>query len=215
MMTTSNFYEEISRTLPAIMYISGKTSTGKSTFARRLHDTFGYDVIGLEDVLVGITRKNHLDEGEMFHDVFYADGPNEQKDLYLSVTDKLIKSHLRRSQRLVIEGAVSNSTFLQRILQPAGNLPVAYFHPDNLDIYVRNLTARFMQSSKDSQAGLPLKFWRHIDKNEFTAFCATRELTDNLKESIRKYAVESQQASYKRLEQLQEVFSEVTVVSIE
>lgn len=214
-MTTSELYKTITKTQPEVIYISGKTSTGKSTFAQRLHDELGYATVGLEEVLVMLGKANNLDESMLFHKVFYEDGPSKEKELYFTTTDEIIERHLHSNHRLVIEGAVANSATLSRILRPAGTPRVAYFHPDNLEPYVRNLTARFMQSSETSQGGLPLKFWQHIDEDEFRTFCKTRQLTEELRSAIRRYAQESQQASLDRLHELQHIFSDVTVVSIE
>ena len=214
-MTTSELYDKIAQVPPEIIYISGKTSTGKSTFARQLHDKLGYDTVGLEEVLLGVCKANHLNENATFHKVFYEDAPCEEKELYLATTDEIIKRHLQSSNRLVIEGAVSNTGMLGRVLRPAGSLPVAYFHPEDLGPYIRNLTNRFMQANKVSRGGLPSKFWQHIDENEFKTFCKNRQLTEGLENSIRHYARESQQASFARLRKLQQLFSDITVVSID
>lgn len=214
-MTTSELYEEIATTLPPVVYISGKTSTGKSTFARILHDELGYETIGLEDILITVSKTNSLDEGTAFHDVFYDDKQSKAKELYLAATDKIINQHLQSSRHFVIEGAVSNSSMLGRILRPAGNMTVAYFHPEDIKPYVRNLTDRFMQSNESFQGGLPSKFWQHIDKHEFETFSKTRRLTEGLKHSIYRYAQESQQASLVRLHELQQLFDDIIVVSIE
>jgi hypothetical protein len=213
-MTTDEIYQDIAEEKTPIIYLSGKTSTGKSTFGRKLRDELGYQVVELEAVLLEIVKKYGFDEQSTFRKVLYDSDEFEAKDLFFAATDHIITSALTSNRPVVIEGAVANVETLQRILQPAPKLTFLYFHPTNIEIYIRNLTKRFMESNEESYGGLPLKFWQLIDDAEFKTFCKTRELTESLEESIRRYAHSSQKESLTRLEVFRQKFENVIVVEI-
>jgi adenylate kinase family enzyme len=214
-MTVDEIYQVIAQQKPPVIYISGKTSTGKSTFGRKLHDNLGYQVVELEAVLLEIVKERSFDEQSTFRKVLYEPGEFNEKTLFLEATDRIISDALNQKHPVVIEGAVANVATLQRILRPAKDLPFLYFHPSNIDVYIRNLTNRFMQSSKDSYGGLPLKFWQLIDNKEFEVFCRTRELSEELKKSIKQYAQMSQKESLTRLNEFQEQFKNIIIVEVQ
>lgn len=214
-VTASQIYSIIARHKPAVIYISGKSSTGKSTFGRKLRDELGYYVIELEAVLLDVIKEHAFEEQATFHKVLYEPGKCREKDLFLAKTDAIISDAVRNSEYIVIEGAVANIVTLQRILQPAPDLYFLYFHPSNLDVYIRNLTKRFMQSSNTSSGGLSRQFWQLVDTQAFQTFCHTRQLSESLKNSIERYAMASQQASLTRLAEIKRVFAHVTEVYIQ
>jgi adenylate kinase family enzyme len=214
-MTRDDAYESISNNKPTVIYISGKTSTGKSTFGRKLREELGYHVIELEAVLLDIIKRHGFDEQNTFRRVLYDSGDLEEKRLFIEATDKVISDAITTGKPVVIEGAVANTETLRRILQPATGLYFLYFHPNEIEVYVRNLTSRFMESSEESYGGLPLKFWQLIDKEAFGLFCQTRELSESLKDSIRQYALASQKESLVRLNEFQQSFDSVNVVEIQ
>ncbi|SRR6266702_5639450 len=213
-MTSDKVYRVIAEQTPRVVYISGKTSTGKSTFGRKLRDELGYRVIELEAVLLDIVKEHDFDEQSTFRKVLYDSGELKEKKLFFEATDRIISDALATKRHVVIEGAVANVETLQRVLQPATNLFFLYFHPDDADIYIRNLTQRFMQSTQESYGGLPLKFWQLIDDEEFKKFCQTRNLTDSLKSSIRQYAQSSQRESLARLNEFRQKFKDIIMVEI-
>lgn len=214
-MTVDEIYKDIVKQKPPVIYVSGKTSTGKSTFGRRLHDQLDYQVIELEAVLLEIVKEHGYDEQATFRKVLYDAGGFEAKTLFLNATDSIISDVLTSNRPVVIEGAVANVDTLQRILRSAPNLLFLYFHPNDIEIYIRNLTKRFMESNEKSYGGLPLKFWKLIDDEEFKNFCKTKELTKSLRESIREYALTSQNESLTRLAEFRQKFKNIIVAEIQ
>jgi hypothetical protein len=214
-MTINEIYQDIAEQKPPVIYLSGKTSTGKSTFGRKLRDELDYQVIELEAILLEIVKKNELDEQTTFRKVLYNAGEFEAKTLFFDATDRIINGAIANSRPVVIEGAVANVETLQRILQPAPKLLFLYFHPASTEVYIRNLAKRFMESNEESYGGLPLTFWQLIDNAEFKTFCKTRKLTENLKASIKAYALSSQKESLIRLEEFRRKFENIIVIEIQ
>lgn len=213
-MTVDDIGRVLAETKPAVVYIGGKTSTGKSTFGRMLRDSLGYQVIELEAVLLDIVNREGFDEKATFHKVFAENEESEQKTLFIDAVDKIISDSVKSSHPLVIEGAIANSDTLARVLGWASDLYFIYFHPTDINLYVRNLTKRFMLSNKESESDLPSKFWSLVDDEEFDMFCQTRELTNSLKQSIRQYALISQAESLTRLDEYKQRFENIIVVEV-
>src|SRR5688572_3357951 len=126
-MTVDEIYQDIVKQKPPVIYVSGKTSTGKSTFGRKLRDQLGYQAIELEAVLLEIVKEHGFDEQTTFRKVLYDSGEFEAKALFSNTTDRIISNALTENRPLVIEGAVANVDTLQRILRPASNLLFLYF----------------------------------------------------------------------------------------
>lgn len=213
-MTVDEIYQTIATEKPVVIYVSGKTSTGKSTFGRRLRDELGYQVIELEAILLDIVKSRGLDEQSTFRKVLYESGDFEEEKLFLQATDKIIADALATNKPVVIEGAVANADTLARILQPAQSRLFLYFHPSDLEVYIRNLTSRFMESGEDSYGGLPLKFWQLVDDEEFKEFCVSRELSQGLRKTIKDYALASQKESFVRLAEFRQKFGDITVIDV-
>lgn len=83
-MTVTKIYQDIANQKPPVIYVSGKTSTGKSTFGRRLHDELNYQVIELEAVLLEIVSKHGFDEQTTFVK-FYTIRENLKQRRYFSM----------------------------------------------------------------------------------------------------------------------------------
>ncbi len=213
-MTVDQIYHTIATHKPSIIYISGKTSTGKSTFGRRLSDNLGYHIVELEAVLLEIIDEQGWDEQSTFRKVLHDPEMGKEKSLFLEATDELIKNAIAQGVPLVIEGAVANVDTLARVLKPAHHALFLYFHPTDLDFYVRNLTKRFLESGPDSLGGLPMTFWKLIDQDDFKEFCQTRQLSDKLEKSIQEYAKSSQKNSLTRLDEFHTKFKDITVIEV-
>jgi len=211
-----NLFKKLSNNRPNLIYLSGKTCTGKSTFARRLQDQLGYASIELDNIVKDcIIKPFHLEdqEGTVFVEV-YRNGQNQQwLQAFVQGTRHLIDQNLTKHQPLVIDGAVANSKTLAAIFE-GHDFTFVYFHPQILDNYVRNLTARFMSSSTNFSAGLPKRFWPYIDAKEFEKFSSSRHLTPSIEYSIKQYARSSQAESVQRQLEFQAHFDNVVVVQI-
>ena len=213
-MTIDQLYRKISHDQPAALYIGGKTSTGKSTFTHRLRDELGYNIVELEAQLVDVIKADHLPERETYKAVFNDKSDSQAKQHFFAACDHAITTSLTH-QPTVIEGSVANIDTLRRALQAAPHCLMIYFCPDDLDVYIRNLTARCMAINSHEPGGLPSTFWRLIDDAEFKTFRRTRVLSDSLKQTIRKYALESQRESEHRLHELQQHFDDIILVQIQ
>ena len=217
-VTSNELYHQVRDTQPPILYLTGKTCTGKTTFSDRLRVDCGYEVINLDDVVNdSIVKPQSLQasQGDVFVSVYKTADNAEWIDTFANAAQKRIKDLLARDKKVIVDGAIANPRVIQRILD---NLPAAlfvYFHPipSSAD-YLRNLTNRFMGTTADNQNGLPLNFWNCINQDLFAGFCHDRVITTELEQGIARYAQQSAESSIERLETLRKDFPKIAVVEV-
>jgi len=217
-MNSEDAFRFVAKTKPSLLYITGKTCTGKTTFARRLAELHDYQVIVLDDIVrQAVVRPLGLQaqEPEVYVSVYRTTERPEWIDRFVNEVRKQIAACFEHQQPVLIEGALANTDTIQRIFAGYPTAQVLYFHPAAIDSrYIQNLTERFKGSSADDPNGLPLGFWEHIARDDFDQFYRDGIVTDTLQESIAAYAQESAEASSKRLAMFQQHLSNIQVVEI-
>jgi hypothetical protein len=215
-MSTEEAYHLLLSLQPPTLYLSGKTSTGKSTFAKSLHNDLGYKVIQLDQLVHDSVIKplGLTDRGQVFVEVYKHRTKTDWIERFVEGTRQAVTQDLAAGQRLVLEGAVANPFTLTQILQAMPGGLFFYFHPKNLKVYERNLTSRFMETTKDHEAGLPARFWKLVDPAVFSQFCKDRQLTPTLAQAIHTYAQSSQAESKARLAAFRNQFDNIHVIEI-
>lgn len=215
-MSIEEAYHLIQRQQPPILYFSGKTSTGKSTFAQKLQNDLGYEVIQLDQLVrqAVIEPLALKDEGQVFVEVYKHRTNLDWVERFLTAAQQAISQALRGGHRLILEGALANPQTLKQVLEAAPQSQFFYFHPSNLKTYERNLTSRFLETSETNKAGLPDHFWQLVDQQAFKQFCRDRQLTPALAQAIRTYAQGSQSESKARLAAFHDQFDNILVIEV-
>lgn len=215
-MNIDEAFARIKEKRPESVYISGKTSTGKSTFAHRLEAELGYKIVELDKVVrESIITALDLDKaGEVFDEVYKKRSRLDWIRILVNSTLQILRYHRANGSRVVIDGAIGNAVTLQEILAHSPSTEIIYLHPDEVETYCMYLTKRFMDTTESNHNGLPLAFWQQILDDDFEQFCKDRVITPSLKRGIEAYARASQVSSEIRLKELQRSFKNIQVVSI-
>jgi hypothetical protein len=215
-MTTAEAFLYVKERQPQFIHVTGKTSTGKSTFSRRLKDELGYEVIDLDaEVDNAVIQPLQLKQrGQVFFEVYKHRNKLDWIERIVVAVQQKMRTYTDNGQRVVVEGAIANVVTLQELLAPFPETEIIYFHPDSLETYRQYLTNRFMLTTPDYHAGLPIAFWELVDDDAFRRFCQDRVPTPHLQKAIRDYAAASQAASKDRLADLQKHFVKIRVVNI-
>lgn len=214
-MKLDELYATIKNHKPQLLYLSGKTCVGKSTFSAKLRNELGYSIIELDKLVVeSVMQPQGLtDAGTVFIEVYR--GSNRQLlDPFIRAVRDVIAQNQTRHQPIVIEGAVANADTLSEMFSEHPELMSIYLHPSNLEDYERNITSRFMLARKDHNPGLPQHFWELVDDAEFETFCEQRVITPSIARSIKAYAAASQEESLNRLARLRARFPDMVVVEV-
>jgi adenylate kinase family enzyme len=215
-MNKSEIENFIASNQPKVIYLSGKTSTGKSTFARFLRDNLGYSIIELDEIVVSsVIRPLDLkDRGQVFIDVYKERGKIDLINRFVLSGRKLINSYIENNKPVIVEGALANSKTLKELFANYPDFTFINFHPLNLNIYKEYLLSRFMTTNLNDHAGLPNGFWKFVDDQDFKQFCNDRVITNKISKSIENFALYSIQESEKRLNQFKEHFNNISIVTI-
>lgn len=214
-MKAKEALEQILKEESKLVYVSGKTCTGKSTFASRLQG-IGYGLIELDKIVrrAVIEKWGLDDEGEVFSEVFKRREKMEWVEAFVREAREEIEKKMSEQGRVVVEGAVANETTLREVLSGWGKVQFYYFHPIDLKLYASFIKARFKESDKNYRGNLPDKFWSRVEDGDFKVFCEKGELVDGLKKAIEDYVEYSRGSSEKRLDRLKDSFKDIQVVEI-
>ncbi len=216
-MNIADAFAYVKNEQPDFIHISGKTSTGKSTFASKLKEELGYEVIELDEVVEeSIIKPLGLmpEAGVVFREIYKIREKPEWIKMFVDASQKIIKERSGSGAKIVIDGAVANITTLQELLAPFPDTKIIFLHPSSLENYERNISSRFMLTKPNYHAGLPLTFWRLVPKEDFEQFCTDRLITQKLSKAIKDFAIFSKNSSERRLNDLQNNFENIIVVEI-
>ena len=216
-MNIADAFAYVKNEQPDFIHISGKTSTGKSTFASKLKEGLGYEVIELDEVVEeSIIKPLGLmpEAGVVFREIYKIREKPEWIKMFVDASQKIIKERSGSGAKIVIDGAVANITTLQELLAPFPDTKIIFLHPSSLENYERNISSRFMLTKPNYHAGLPLTFWGLVPKENFDQFCTDRLITPILSKAIQEFAIFSKNSSERRLDDLQSNFENIIVVEI-
>jgi hypothetical protein len=197
-----------------LVYVSGKTCTGKTTFANELH-LFGYVPIELDQIVTrSVIDQFHVHSREAFLAAFRGDGPIEHIDAFIAAARAEIIER-RKSADLAIEGAVEKVWILEKIFSDElADFRFVYFHPVNLDSYVERIRTRFIAGKASTACGLPKDFWALVHQEDIYFFLATNAINERLDDSLHAYATRSMAESIERLQRFQAAYPDLTVVEV-
>lgn len=211
-MTRDEAYALIERTKPPAVFVTGKTSTGKTAFAKRLHTTLEYQIVELDAIVLDtvVRAQPFANEADVFFQVYRGSERTDWIDAFVSgVRTKF--SGRGEGERLVIEGAVARNETLQQMFLGVKFLFV-YFHPAKLDTYTSMLRERFAHEVRSGATGLPKGFWKAVSDDDVRYFSETDVMRKSLHDAIARYAQQSQQESIERLEYFRTQFDDIVVV---
>lgn len=215
-MTFDEALKFVRESQPDILYIGGKTSTGKSTFAAQLNTEMMYEVIELDKVVQSsvIIPLQISKRGEAFNEVYKRRDKPKWIQRFIEAADNEVTEAIKKDHRVIIDGAVANPRTLRELLASLPGVVFLYFHPTNLEVYERNLTNRFKSATPNHASGLPTQFWDLVDKAELQRFFESGIISAPLREAISKYARQSQESSEKRIEQQSAIAPDMRIVNI-
>jgi hypothetical protein len=206
--------EKITDQQPRLIYVSGKTCTGKTTFAHFL-EQHGYKKVELDKVVThAVVIPFNVQPGDGFRTAYRDEGPREQTSAFTDAAKLEIIESLKTSS-LVVEGAIAKPRILGEIF--SGELKdfvFVYFHPIHADVYEQRILSRFIGGAKDGTAGLPKDFWALVQEPDLEEFKKTDVIVQGIHQAIKQYAAKSMEESKVRLEGFRVSFPDIAVVEL-
>lgn len=213
-MNSIEVINEIEEQKPRAVYLSGKTCTGKTTFAKKLQG-MGYSIIELDPVVMrSVVIPFGVKPGEGFLTAYRGMGLKEHTQAFIDAAKKEIQEKIKSSP-VVVEGAIATSQILKEVFSDNLNdFRFVYLHPVNPEVYSARIKERFIAGAATGTSGLPKHFWEMVDTIDLEHFVTTKELNAGIDKALEEYTKLSMLESKKRLELFQEEFSDIQVVEI-
>jgi len=212
-MKVDKVFDLIKQKLPQTIFVTGKTSTGKSTFARKLRDELGYKIVELDQLVMNsvVNKEPKENPGYIFLQVYRGGERKDWIDAFVEETKEEMTKY--SDEKIVIEGALAHNETLDKILN-SKDFFFVYFHPVNKEKYIGMLTERFVAGAHDRTTGLPKHFWVKVDENVLQEYLKTSDLSEQLKSALSSYAQSSIEQSEERFNYFANHFSDIVKTSI-
>lgn len=213
-MTKETALEQIKTNASRLIYLCGKTSTGKTTLAKQIVDDFGYSLIELDDIIMHsvIAPLGIKNASDAFGAAYRGLGSPEYTVTFIAATKCAIADAVTASP-VIVEGSIAKASIIKEIF--SGDLTdfvFLYLHPTDAEAYRARIRKRFIGGARNGTSGLPKPFWSLIDPKDLETFISTGELNTPLEECIRHYADLSIAESRERLAEFQKEFPNITII---
>ena len=198
-----------------MVYVSGKTCTGKTTFANEVH-ALGYTGIELDKIVTSavIEPFNVQPPNEGYIIAYRDKGPAKQVAAFITAVRQEIKAKLPSSP-VIIEGAIARARILKEVFsEELNDFYFVYFHPVHFELYKDRIRSRFITGVPNNSVGLPKDFWALVDKNDLDEFMKTLTLNEGIEKAINEYTAISMRESEERLNHFKEAFPNLHIVEV-
>lgn len=205
-------FRELDDKHPKLLFLNGKTSTGKTTLSNKLKARYNCAVIELDEVIYGL---NSPEGTNRFIEAYQKRDHPEYIKSFVEAARTRIHTELESHDFAIIEGAIVRSETLQEIIAEWNDsFMFIYLDIKITDAYVRNLTSRFVATSQDDGNGLPSLFWEKFKPELLQQYYDDRQITPNIEDAIRSYATDSMKESEVRLAKFSSKFDHILKVEV-
>lgn len=193
---------------PKLVFVMGKTCTGKSTFAKSLAKQ-RYKHLELDFTVINdVVKKFEVsDRGEAFL-VYKGTAKSDWQKTFEDAASKLIKNELLTS-KIVVDAAIADPNVLKRIIpdEYINDFKLIYFHPFDRKFYFQGILNRFIDDARNSRRSFPI--WNEITEEIWDDYQRNGEKGMKVISIVNKYGTESADLSVERFEKFKKVFPEI------
>lgn len=194
-----------------VIYISGKTCTGKTTLSRQLSKKYNYPVVELDGIIDSLDG----DPNQLYLEAYQGDLSSKTVQRFIEDSIRALKRAVDTQGGVIFEGAIANPEILVSIVHPwKSDCEFIYLHPVNINNYTQRIISRFEKSDVTHRNGLPSLFWNKFTEQQLTTYYKERLLSEDIISSITAYAKESMQTSAERLKEFSAYFTNIDVREI-
>lgn len=191
-----------------LVFVLGKTCTGKSTFAREISkmDYFHLemDCVVLESVADKFNIKNR-DEAFL---VYKGIAPFEWQESFEEAAKNLILKYIDK-RKVVVDAAFADPNVLKRIIPNRFNdgYSLIYFHPFNREFYYEGIFNRFAEDVNTEKKSFPI--WLEVTPEIIKDYKKNGRKGSKIFSLVKKYGDESADSSLERFELFWKVFPKI------
>ena len=188
-----------------LIYVSGKTCTGKTTLSKQLAKVLNCRVIETDNIVLATKYDEPVNK---FVEIYKKNENQELVDQFIKIVTSEIDKNISESGVTIVEGAIANNDVLERLIEGYDDcLLFAYLHPVDKENYVNQISQRFRLANENNNAGLPRSFWNLIDHSSLEHFFKEGAIDEHINDCIGRYASLSMKESSERLEMFKGRFS--------
>jgi len=212
-MTEKQILRYIKQEKPTIIYIGGKTSTGKTHLALKIAKQYLFKNINLDNIIIeSIIPKFSIKADKAFASIYRDREPKIYASYFIKITKKLIKKEGKKSS-VVIEGSIGKPRILKEIISNnANHFAFIYIHPQKTEAYHEKIKERLKNDIFNNTKTLPKEFWHLVYMPDLEKLKENGTITKRLKNSINTYCTLSKIESETRLKSFQRTFKNVIVL---
>ena len=214
-METRDLIDEIKRSKRTLIYIGGKTATGKTTLAIKLSNELGFSCVSLDAIVKKeiVEKFQVVDVSEAYIAAYRDEETTEWRDTFIAHSRHVIESQIDTG--IILEGAIASPSTLQAIISGYETAFLFYYlHPLDLDKYYDQIRQRFLNGAATGKSGLPKDFWRLLPDGALADFEATLKISPSIEAVIHRFAEKSQSESAKRLDMMKNTFADIRVIDL-
>lgn len=196
-LSLTSLRRRLARTLPPLIFVSGKACSGKSTFAKKL-EKYGYRHLSFDDfVYESVIKKYHVCDNGLAFGVYRGQAPASWQKSFETEAHNLITSSLIKT-KVVVDAAIGNPQILKRIFSgKLSNFLFIYLHPFDREYYYRSMFKRFREDYQSQQPSCYL--WDFVTPEILADYRLYRSRSQLTWDLIKNYADESIRRSTIRL----------------
>lgn len=212
MSSIESVYREIETTKPKLVFLNGKTSTGKTTLSNALREKYSCSVIELDTIVDSLKADPGVNK--------YIEAYQKRDDLefticFVNTVKQKIQNHINDHSFVLIEGAVANNDTLSEIINDwASSFLFIYLDIKNIEVYIKRLTKRFKGSSEANRNSLPVLFYEKFKAEDLKKYYKDRIITPAIEGAIKAYAIDSMKVSQSRLDAFSSQFNHILKVEV-
>lgn len=140
----------ISALTPKLIFLTGKSGTGKSHFSNILSDKHGYKLLELDTIVRAVAKKYGVGSAPDYAPAFavYKGGLTQEfRNEFISEIHSFIEKH--SSNPIIIEGAISNAQMVRDIFSKQYTVfSFVYLYPTDMKKYADRMMKRFKLDKK-------------------------------------------------------------------
>ncbi|MDQ5886594.1 MAG: hypothetical protein QG593_542 [Patescibacteria group bacterium] len=205
-------FKELDKRHPKLVFLNGKTSTGKTTLSNTLRSKYDCAVIELDEVIYGLESPAGMNR---FLEAYQKRDHLDYVDNFVAAVKARIGEALKNHSFVIIEGAIVQSETLLEIIDDwKDSFMFIYLDIKNISVYAERLTNRFKLSNENDRNGLPNLFWDKFNPNILTQYYSDREITPTVKDAIYAYATDSIRESEVRLINFSSKFDHILKIEV-
>lgn len=209
-LSSDGLSELVKNKLPRLIFITGKTCTGKSTFAKSIVE-LGYEHLELDFVVrESVVNKFEESKGGKAFFVYKGDAPGEWQDSFEAAAKKLMVEKVNQS-KVIVDAALASPEVVGRIFSgELSEFMFVYLHPFDVPFYYEYIVARVVNDIETMGRSFPI--WDFMTAEAVDDYRRNGRVGEKIQRIVEDYGEQSIKTSEERYQNFKEVYPNILLV---